>query len=91
MADRIIDRGALDTSDGMLHCAEIAVDMLGEAALFSYLDPDEAERAQGRICVLVESIRTYVKDARAILVREVGGDQCDGEAAVVVKGRLAPA
>lgn len=75
MADRIIDRAAVDAADSSLYCAEVAIEMLGEAAVFSYNDARDAGQAQDRIQVLLASIRGNVKDARAILVREVGGDQ----------------
>jgi len=61
---------ALDLADGDLNNAEIALDMMGEAACFRFANADEAGRAQERIVVLMNAIRGNIRGARRVLQRE---------------------
>lgn len=68
----------VDMASGLLRNAEVAMGMMSEAAAFTYADAADSGRAQERIIILLQSIRSYVQESRSILDDVVTHLQLEG-------------
>ena len=83
MAETIIDWADLEQGDGLLHCAQIALDLANEANAFDPNNADESRRAQERFIVLLNSVQGYVREVRDILETAVEIGRANAEAQTI--------